>query len=54
MSLNTDFHAPFHTQYSAQQWSVERIERQEWFLQCQTPISTIGLKDEGGRMEREE
>ena len=27
--------------------------KQEGFLQCQTPTSTIRLKDEGGRMERE-
>ena len=28
--------------------------KQEGFLQCQTSTSTIRLKDEGGRMEREE
>ena len=26
---------------------------QEGFLQCQTPTSTIRLKDKGGRIERE-
>ena len=39
--------------FFGQHFLLDIYVKQEGFLQCQTPTSTIRLKDEGGRMERE-
>ena len=39
--------------FFGQHFLLDIYVKQEGFLQCQTPTSTIRLKDEGGRMGRE-